>query len=136
VFSQLLVAIHVAADLFWVGALTAAALILRVGAVGPVERGKMALVVYRRIANPAFLVAVLAGLARLSLDLEYYLRVTHWMHLKLALAVALIALHHLVASKARQMAAGTRELSLGRATVAAIALSALGAATLAVLKPF
>lgn len=134
--SQLLVAIHVAADLFWVGALTAAALILRVEAVGPAARGKIALVVYRRIANPAFVVAVLTGLARLSLDLEYYLRVTHWMHLKLALAVALIALHHVVASKARRMSAGTPQLSLGRATVAAIALSALGAAVLAVLKPF
>jgi putative membrane protein len=101
-----LVWLHLTANLFWIGAITAVgALVLASGTEAKV-RGALAASVYQKIAAPAFVVSFLAGAARLFSDTAYYFKATHFMHAKLLFAVIVIGLHHVIGARAKKLANG------------------------------
>ncbi|HSC87497.1 MAG TPA: hypothetical protein VLC09_09520, partial [Polyangiaceae bacterium] len=94
-----------------------------------------ALYLYRKLAAPAFALAFTFGAARLVMDLRGYFVVTHFMHGKLTLAVAVIGLHHVIGARAKKRAAGQ---SAGGVTglAAGLAVASLLVVYFAVFKPF
>lgn len=130
-------ALHVVADLFWIGSILSVALLLAKGPGDARQRGAAARLIYRTIAAPAFGIAFLAGTIQLGMNPTLYFKATHYMHGKLPLALGVIALHHVVGARTKKMEAGEVEdagpaLTLGLV----IAAMAVGAALLALLKPF
>ncbi|HET9955832.1 MAG TPA: CopD family protein, partial [Polyangiaceae bacterium] len=139
----LLLCIHVIANLFWIGSITAVGLLVAAGASAgsaadlAVERGRLARLVYQRLATPAFGISFLAGVARLVLNLQYYFVASHFMHGKLTFALGVIALHHVIGARAKKLAAGQLDASRGAGTLTwACALLAVGAAFFVLIKPF
>jgi len=129
--------LHVLANLFWVGSIVAVGVILAAKAASPKERGELAHFVYRRVAAPAFGISFLMGLARLALSPAFYFKLTHFMHLKLTLALGVIALHHILGARARRAAKGEASAVNGAGRlVALLALLAVGTAWVALTKPF
>lgn len=130
-------ALHVVADLFWIGSIFAVALLLARGPGDARQRGAAARLVYRTIAAPAFGLAFVFGLIRLGLDPAHYFKATHYMHAKLPLALGVIGIHHVLGARARKMEAG-EVTDAGPALGLGIGLAVLaaGAALLAVLQPF
>ncbi len=131
-----LIWLHVSGNLVWIGAILAVGVILTgQGGVDHVARGRIAYDIYRRLAVPAFVVSFLCGAIRLGLDPKLYFRDTHWMHGKLPLALAVIALHHVIGGRARKMAAGSVQDGgpAGILTVV-LGLAAVGAAFFAIFK--
>lgn len=133
----MLKALHVIADLFWVGSILSVALLLAQGPGDARQRGEAARLVYRAVATPAFVVAFLAGLVMLGLDPTLYFKATHFMHAKLPLALGFVGLHHALGARARKMADGQAD-SAGPAMPLGIGAAALAVASalLALLKPF
>jgi protoporphyrinogen IX oxidase len=132
-----LVALHVAANLVWIGAILSVALAL-VSRAGDGRVGaQIAYELYRRLAVPAFVVSFLAGVSRLVLDLELYFVETKYMHGKLFFAVIVIGLHHVIGARAKAVATGRRSAP-GPVGVLALLLliSAVAAALFVILKPF
>ena len=99
--------LHVSGNVVWIGSILAVGLVLAGRRGEPKLRGEVASDIYRRLAAPAFIVSFLCGAIRLGSDMPYYLKQHHWMHAKLPLALAVIALHHVIGARARKMAAGT-----------------------------
>jgi putative membrane protein len=64
--------------------------------------------VYRRLSVPSFVLAFVLGAARMSVDAVSYLHL-HWFHGKLVLALAVIALHHVLGARAKKAAAGSMQ---------------------------
>jgi putative membrane protein len=132
-----LVALHVAANLVWIGAILSVALAL----VSPAGDGRVgaqiAYELYRRLAVPAFVVSFLAGISRLVLDLDLYFVQTKYMHGKLLFAAIVIGLHHVIGARAKGVATGRRSAP-GPVGVLALLLliSAVAAALFVILKPF
>jgi putative membrane protein len=116
-----LVWLHVSANLFWIGAIVAVAVVLAGGAASK-ERGAVAEALYRRLAAPTFVLAFLAGASRLMMDAGLYLK-QPWMHAKLLVAVLVIGLHHALGAKAKRMALG-EEVKAGGVRAMALALAA------------
>jgi protoporphyrinogen IX oxidase len=132
-----LVALHVAANLVWIGAILSVALAL-VSRAGDGRVGaQIAYELYRRLAVPAFVVSFLAGVSRLVLDLDLYFVETKYMHGKLFFAVIVIGLHHVIGARAKAVATGRRSAP-GPVGVLALLLliSAVAAALFVILKPF
>jgi putative membrane protein len=132
-----LVALHVAANLVWIGAILSVALAL-VSRAGDGRVGaQIAYELYRRLAVPAFVVSFLAGVSRLVLDLDLYFVETKYMHGKLLFAVIVIGLHHVIGARAKAVATGRRSAP-GPVGVLALLLliSAVAAALFVILKPF
>jgi protoporphyrinogen IX oxidase len=130
-----LVWLHVSGNLVWIGSILAVGVVMVSTVVESKVRGKLASDIYRRLAVPAFIVAFVAGMARLLLDPGYYLAQHHWMHPKLLLAFGVIALHHVIGARARKMALGSvQERGPAGILTVALAVAALGAAFFAVLK--
>ena len=132
-----LVALHVAANLVWIGAILSVALAL-VSRAGDGRVGaQIAYELYRRLAVPAFVVSFLAGVSRLVLDLDLYFVQTKNMHGKLFFAVIVIGLHHVIGGRAKAVATGRRSAP-GPVGVLALLLliSAVAAALFVILKPF
>jgi protoporphyrinogen IX oxidase len=132
----LLVSAHLVANVVWIGALLAVALIAGRGPqwADPAEVGALARRIYVRLAVPAFLASFAAGVARLVLDLRVYAHMP-WMHAKLTLAVAVIALHHVIGARARRVAKGQGEAGRGMGALAtATFVCAAGAVMLGVAK--
>src|SRR5262245_12341591 len=102
-----LIWLHVSGNIVWIGSILAVAVVLAGGKGEIRARGEIAYDIYRRLAVPSFIVSFLCGAFRLGLDLSYYLKLHHWMHAKLPLALAVIALHHVIGARARKMANGT-----------------------------
>jgi putative membrane protein len=127
--------LHVSGNLVWIGSIVAVGLILT-GKKGESRvRGTIAYDVYRRLSVPAFVVSFLCGAIRLIESPRYYLHDSHWMHAKLPLALAVIALHHVIGGRAKKMAAGSVEQAGPAGTLAAVLLvAALGAAFFAIFK--
>jgi putative membrane protein len=106
--------LHVAANVFWIGAIAAVAVVIMVqgpDAAGhphpePKVRGQLARAIYARLAAPAFVVSVAAGAARLFSDTAYYFKQTHFMHAKLLFAVVVIAVHHVIGARAKKLESG------------------------------
>ena len=132
-----LVALHVAANLVWIGAILSVALAL-VSRAGDGRVGaQIAYELYRRLAMPAFVVSFLAGVSRLVLDLDLYFVQTKYMQGKLLFAVIVIGLHHVIGARAKAVATGRRSAP-GPVGVLALLLliSAVAAALFVILKPF
>ena len=132
-----LVALHVAANLVWIGAILSVALAL-VSRAGDGRIGaQIAYELYRRLAVPAFVVSFLAGVSRLVLNLDLYFVETKYMHGKLFFAVIVIGLHHVIGARAKAVATGRRSAP-GPVGVLALLLliSAVAAALFVILKPF
>ena len=136
-FFKTLVALHVAANLVWIGAILSVALAL-VSRAGDGRVGaQIAYELYRRLAVPAFVVSFLAGVSRLVLSLDLYFVETKYMHGKLLFAVIVIGLHHVIGARAKAVATGRRSAP-GPVGVLALLLliSAVAAALFVILKPF
>ncbi len=103
---QLLIAIHISANLIWVGAALATALLLAKGPGDAKARGAAGLQVFRTLARPAFILTFIVGLVQLGLDPTYYFKATHFMHAKLPLALGAIGLSEVIGARARRMAEG------------------------------
>jgi len=132
-----LVALHVAANLVWIGAILSVALAL-VSRAGDGRVGaQIAYELYRRLAVPAFVLSFVAGLSRLMLDLDLYFVSTKYMHGKLLFAVIVIALHHVIGARAKAVSTGRRS-SPGPIGVLALLLliSAVAATLFVIMKPF
>ena len=134
---QALVALHVAANLVWIGAILSVSLALVSGAADGRAGAQIAYELYRKLAAPAFAVSFVCGLTRLMLSLELYFVETKYMHGKLFFAVIVIALHHVIGARAKAMGIGRRS-SPGPVGVLALLLlvSAVAATLFVILKPF
>ncbi|MFT3767725.1 MAG: CopD family protein [Minicystis sp.] len=125
--------LHVSGNVVWIGAILAVAVVILSAAAAPKVRGEIALGIYKRLAVPAFVVSFVCGAARLGLDPAYYLRQHHWMHAKLPLAIAVIAIHHVIGGRAKKLAQGTVQDAGPTAILAIVlAVSAVGAAFFAI----
>ncbi len=132
----LLVALHVLANVVWIGALLAVAVVVAAapGRTDPASAGGLARLVYVRLAVPAFLVSFGAGVARIALTPIPYAHMP-WFHAKLTFALAVIVLHHVMGAHAKGMAVGRLKAAastglLGIATL----VCAAGAVLLGVAK--
>lgn len=105
-----LVALHVLANVVWIGALLAVAVLTARAPfmADPAEVGALARRVHVRLAVPAFLASFVAGAARIALAPRAYAHLP-WMHVKLTLAVVVIVLHHVIGARARRVAKGSTE---------------------------
>jgi protoporphyrinogen IX oxidase len=109
--AELLVVIHVTANMVWIGSIIAVGLLTK-AAVTPQGGDKrvadLSRALYLRVATPAFLTSFVFGALRLALDPRYYMHL-HWFHAKLTAVLAVIALHHIIGGKARKVAAGSMQ---------------------------
>ncbi len=131
------VSLHVLADLLWVGSVVTIAFILGRATPEPKVRGELAYSVYKKLANPAFLLAFTLGMVQLVMNLAYYFKATKFMHGKLLFALFVIVIHHIIGARARKMAQGEKT-DAGPAPALGWALLACAgvAAALALVKPF
>jgi protoporphyrinogen IX oxidase len=132
-----LVALHVAANLVWIGAILSVALAL-VSRAGDGRVGaQIAYELYRRLALPAFVVSFIAGLSRLVADLDLYFGSQRYMIGKLFFAAIVITLHHVIGARAKAVSVGRRSTP-GPVGVLALLLliSAVAAALFVILKLF
>ncbi|MEZ4302840.1 MAG: hypothetical protein R3B70_48400 [Polyangiaceae bacterium] len=105
----LLVWLHVAGNLVWIGAAVSMGVILAWKEGEPKVRGALARRIHLRLAMPAFGVSFVAALLRTGMDLKGYFVQHHWMHGKLPFAIAVIAIHHILGARARKMEAGSMQ---------------------------
>ena len=133
----ILVFIHVAANLVWIGSILATGLAMTTAGVDARSRGQVARAIYTKLAMPAFIVSFGAALARLLPHLELYFVHTKYMHGKILFALGVIALHHIIGARAKSLAVGKKDQPgpIGVLSVLLL-LSAVVAAFLAVIKPF
>jgi len=133
----ILVALHVTANVVWIGSILAVGRIIAVNEGDAKSRGAIAIAVYKGLAAPAFGLSFVSGVARLALNGDYYFVQTHFMHAKLLFALVVIGLHHVVGARAKKLTAGD---SGAASAVPALGIGILVAATLAVflavMKPF
>ena len=129
--SNALVSLHVLADVVWVGALLAVAMVIGQSSTmsNPAEAGALARRVYLRLAAPAFVVSLGTGAARLGLAPAAYAHLP-WMHTKLTFALILIVLHHLIGARAKRLAHG--DASGAQTSTVYLGAAAFGCAALAV----
>jgi protoporphyrinogen IX oxidase len=130
-----LIWLHVSGNVVWIGSILAVGLVLAGTKGEPKARGEIASDIYRRLAVPSFIVSFVCGAIRLGSDSPYYLKLHHWMHAKLPLALAVIALHHIIGARARKMANGAVQDAGPAGTLAVVlAVAAIGAAFFAIFK--
>jgi putative membrane protein len=135
--APLLVFVHIAANLVWIGSILAVVVALTASSGDLATRGGIAVSIYKKLSMPAFIVSFVAGVCRLVLDTGYYFSATKFMHGKLTFAVAVIALHHVIGARAKRAAAG-QAAPVGNVGILGIALfvAAACAAFFAIVKPF
>lgn len=131
----ILISLHVAANIVWIGAILAVGRTIRASGIDPKQGGALALGIYKGLAVPAFVVSFLAGALRLAQTPGYYFVATHFMHAKLLFALIVIGLHHAIGARAKKAASGTTG-SGSPALEVALFVAAACAVFLAVLKPF
>ena len=109
-----LIAAHVLANLVWIGTLLSETLLLGRAAwlADPVQAGFLARRLHTSLAVPAFLVSIAAGSARLWFARHDYAAMP-WMYAKLAFALGVIVLHHVIGARARRVASGTARAAQG-----------------------
>lgn len=100
------------ADLVWIGSISTVGFMLAFASKSSDADGKVMGLLARRIysvvAQPAFGLSFLFGVALLSRDVSSYMHL-HWFHGKLTAALAVIALHHVIGAKARKVAGGSMQ---------------------------
>ena len=117
-------AAHVTANVFWIGAIVAVAIVL-LSEGDPKTRGTIAHRVYLRVAVPGFVLSFLMGAGRLSMDMSVYMK-QGWFHAKLLFVLIVIGLHHVIGGRAKKMANGDAE-DAGPTQALAIALAVCSA---------
>ncbi len=128
----LLVAIHMMANVLWIGAIASVGWLTRHAATldepqrAPVARAAYE-ILYRRAAVPAFVVSFLSAVARVAQDPKVYFSL-HWFHAKLFFALVVIGLHHVLGARAKK-AAGAPGGSMQGVESSAILTGALLAAS-------
>jgi putative membrane protein len=135
--SAILASLHVLANVVWIGALLSVVLLLsRVasGAADAAVAGGLARTVHVRLAAPAFMTSFAAGLVVILLAPGVYAHLP-WLHIKLAFALVVIALHHVIGARARRVAAGDRAAANVTVLGAVVFLCAGAAVFLGVVKP-
>ncbi len=117
--ATLLVALHIAANLLWIGSISAVGFLLHLAARRVDGKGiaEVSRALYLRIAVPAFLASFTFGAIRVAMDPAYYLHL-HWFHAKFSVAVAVIGLHHVIGAKTRACAAGSMQAGRNGAILA------------------
>jgi protoporphyrinogen IX oxidase len=128
-----LIWLHLAGNIFWIGALTAVAVVMLSNAGEAKVRGEIALKIYLRLAVPAFVISFVAGASRLLMDTGLYLK-QPWMHAKLVCALVVIALHHMIGGRAKKMASAAGDAGPTRVLVVVFAASAALAAFFAIMQ--
>lgn len=127
--------LHVTANLFWIGSITAVAVLVLATSIDAKVRGQIATGLYQRLAAPAFVASFIAGAARLFSETEYYFRTTHFMHAKLLFALIAIGLHHAIGARAKKLATGeTVDVGPTRILLGGLAISAALAAATVIFK--
>jgi protoporphyrinogen IX oxidase len=134
---SLLLVLHVFANMVWIGSIAAVGWLTVAASKQDGDSATLAATavqLYRRAATPAFVVSFFAGMGRLLGDPEAYMRL-HWMHGKLAAALAVIALHHVIGGRAKKTASGSRQAGRSSAILTGATLAcAFVTVTFAVLK--
>ena len=131
----LLKASHIVALTIWIGGMLAQVLLLRTMPPGPGLRHVLDAAVRwdRRLVAPAMLLAWACGLALASIGHWFP---SPWLSVKLALVVALSALHGAVSGSVRRMAGGAPASSaLSRHAETGILAGVTAIVLLVVLKP-
>jgi protoporphyrinogen IX oxidase len=105
----LLVWLHVAGNLVWIGAAVAMGFVMAAKEGDPKVRGALARRIHLKLAMPAFVLSFLTALIRTGMDFKGYFVQHHWMHGKLPFALAVIALHHILGARARKMEGGSMQ---------------------------
>ncbi|MGD0678950.1 MAG: CopD family protein [Polyangiaceae bacterium] len=134
--STLLVAAHVLANVVWIGALLAVALLVGHApwTADPAEVGRLARRVHVRLAAPAFFLSFAAGALRIALTPTAYAHL-YWMHAKLTFALVVIVLHHVIGARAKRVADGKAEAAAGVNVLGIVTfVCAAGAVLLGVAK--
>jgi protoporphyrinogen IX oxidase len=128
-----LLALHVAANLVWIGSILAVAWLARQPAASSVALARS---FYKQYANPAFIVSFTCGLVMVLLNSANYLK-AHWFHGKLTLAIAIIGLHHVIGAKVRRAAEAEHKEPQALTSLSTLgALLAAGAFLVVVLAVF
>jgi protoporphyrinogen IX oxidase len=136
---MLIVALHVMSNLVWIGSIASVGWLTAAASrqEDPVVRKVVAELGYRlylRAAVPAFALSFVFGVGRLLMDPKTYMRL-HWFHGKLAFAVGVIALHHVIGAKARKTAAGSMQSGRSSAILVGVLLvCAFGTVVFAIFK--
>ena len=131
---RLFVALHVTANVVWIGALLSVALILSRAAAAPpggvpaADLGQLARTVHVRLAVPAFITSFAAGVANIAQAPVAYAHLP-WFHAKLTFALVVIALHHVLGARARRVGGGDVAAARGAGVLAAVVF---GCATITV----
>ena len=112
-FENLIVALHVMANLVWIGSIASVGLLAAAASKAENQdagqiTGRLAHNLYLRVAVPAFLASFVFGVTRLLLAPSYYMHL-HWFHGKLTAVIIVIALHHVIGAKAKKVAAGSMQ---------------------------
>jgi putative membrane protein len=120
-----LVAVHVLANVVWIGAILSVALTLgRAGSTkDPAGVAGLARYLYERLAVPAFVTSFGAGVLRIALAPSFYAHMP-WFHAKLTFALVIIALHHVIGARAKRAAAGTPDAAKGVSTLGVVTFAA------------
>lgn len=134
--STALLALHILANVVWIGALMAAAILTARARLmaDAAEVGALARRLYLMLATPAFVASFGAGLARFVMAARVYAHLP-WMHVKLAFALVVIALHHVVGARAKRVAKGHANAGRGMGVVSVLTfVAAAGAVLLGIAK--
>lgn len=131
-----LVALHLAANLVWIGAILSVALCLSSNSGEGKSAALIAHELYRKLATPAFSLSMVTGVARLSLEAKRYFTDPN-MHPKFLFALIVIALHHVIGARAKAVCTGRRSAPGPVGVLAQLLLISAVAATLFVtIRPF
>jgi protoporphyrinogen IX oxidase len=131
-FSSILIALHVFANLLWIGSILVVAWMLQTG-TDPLE-ARLAAKLYRTFSAPAFGVSFLSAVVVLVMHPSDYMK-AHWFHGKLTLALVVIALHHVIGARAKKVANGSMQTGAPSGILGgALGFCALGVVALAILK--
>jgi putative membrane protein len=101
-------AVHVIANVFWIGSIVGVGVILTANGIGDAKtRGALGKALYMKVAVPGFVLSFLLGLMKLAAfgDAGFYMK-SGWFHIKLTMALVVIALHHVIGGKAKKMSEG------------------------------
>ena len=103
--ATLFIALHVMANLVWIGSIASVGwLVAAASKESDRSSAVLARGLYLRVAVPSFLASFLMGLFRVLQAPAYYMHL-HWFHGKLAFALGVIALHHVIGAKSTRLAA-------------------------------
>lgn len=114
--ANLLIALHIAANMLWIGSIVAVGLLTE-------KTPEAARTIYLRAAVPGFIASFTFGAIRLAMEPSYYLHL-HWFHAKLTAVLVIIALHHVIGARAKKaraenMTAGSMQAGRNGAILAA-----------------